>query len=50
MTEEQFKFINQILDNKDLTIYGNEQTRSFCYVDDTIEGIYKAMNSIIVYL
>lgn len=39
-------FINQILDNKDLTIYGNgKQTRSFCYVDDTIEGIYKAMNS-----
>ena len=39
-------FINQILDNKDLTIYGNgKQTRSFCYVDDTIEGIYRAMNS-----
>ncbi len=38
--------INQALNNKDMTIYGNgKQTRSFCYVDDMIEGIYKMMNS-----
>ncbi|OGM01999.1 hypothetical protein A3K72_01300 [Candidatus Woesearchaeota archaeon RBG_13_36_6] len=37
--------INQALNNKDMTIYGDgKQTRSFCYVDDMIEGIYKMMN------
>ena len=35
-------FINQALQNKDITIYGNGmQTRSFCYVDDLIDGILK---------
>ncbi len=35
-------FITQALKNKDLTIYGDgNQTRSFCYVDDLIEGISK---------
>lgn len=35
-------FIFQALENKPLTIYGNGlQTRSFCYVSDLIEGIYK---------
>ena len=33
-------FIVQALKNKDLTIYGNgDQTRSFCFVDDLVEGI-----------
>lgn len=33
-------FIDQILSNKPLTIYGaGKQTRSFCYVDDLVEGI-----------
>ena len=37
-------FINQALDGKTITIYGKgEQTRSFCYVSDLVEGIYKAM-------
>ena len=35
-------FINQALQNIDITIYGNgKQTRSFCYVDDLIDGILK---------
>lgn len=34
-------FIMQALANKPLTVYGDgKQTRSFCYVDDLIEGIY----------
>ncbi len=37
-------FINQCLRGDELTIYGDgSQTRSFCYVDDMVEGIYKAM-------
>jgi dTDP-glucose 4,6-dehydratase len=39
-------FIQQALRKEPLTIYGTgEQTRSFCYVDDTIEGIYRLMQS-----
>ncbi|MBI2651723.1 SDR family oxidoreductase [Candidatus Woesearchaeota archaeon] len=39
-------FINQSLANKPITVYGDgKQTRSFCYVDDLIEGIYKLMMS-----
>ena len=39
-------FIMQSINNKPLTIYGNgSQTRSFCYVDDLIEGLIKLMNS-----
>jgi len=39
-------FIVQALTGKDITIYGEgEQTRSFCYVDDLIDGITKFMNS-----
>ncbi len=35
-------FIVQSLGNKDITIYGDgSQTRSFCYVDDLIDGIFK---------
>lgn len=37
-------FIVQALQRKDITIYGSgEQTRSFCYVDDLIEGIVRMM-------
>ena len=37
-------FIVQALTNKDITVYGNgEQTRSFCYVDDLVEGIFLMM-------
>ncbi len=39
-------FINQALENKPLTIYGKgKQTRSFCYVSDLVNGIYKLMLS-----
>ena len=39
-------FIVQALENKDLTIYGDgSQTRSFCYVDDLIDGMILAMHS-----
>lgn len=39
-------FIVQALKGEDITIYGNgKQTRSFCYVDDLIEGMYRLMNS-----
>ncbi len=39
-------FIVQALTNRDITIYGDgTQTRSFCYVDDMIEGLIKLMNS-----
>ena len=35
-------FITQALNNRPLTIYGDgSQTRSFCYIDDLVEGIYK---------
>lgn len=39
-------FIVQALKNEDITIYGDgQQTRSFCYVDDLIEGFLRMMNS-----
>jgi dTDP-glucose 4,6-dehydratase len=39
-------FIGQSLRNEDLTIFGDgSQTRSFCYVDDLIEGIYRLLHS-----
>ena len=39
-------FITQALKGEDITIYGNgSQTRSFCYVDDLIEGMVRFMNS-----
>ena len=38
-------FIVQALQDENLTIYGNgSQTRSFCYVDDLIDGMVKLMN------
>jgi len=39
-------FIGQALRGEDLTIFGDgSQTRSFCYVDDLIDGIYKLLFS-----
>ncbi len=39
-------FIVQALKGEDLTIFGDgKQTRSFCYVDDLIDGMYRLMNS-----
>ncbi|NOQ40557.1 MAG: NAD-dependent epimerase/dehydratase family protein [Anaerolineales bacterium] len=39
-------FIKQALNGQSLTIYGDgSQTRSFCYVDDLIEGIYRLLLS-----
>ncbi len=38
-------FIMQALQGKDITIYGDgQQTRSFCYVDDLIDGMIRMMN------
>ena len=39
-------FIFQALNNRPLTIYGKgTQTRSFCYVDDLVEGIFRLLHS-----
>ena len=39
-------FICQALEGKDITVYGEgKQTRSFCYVDDLIDGMVRLMNS-----
>jgi len=39
-------FISQALNNKPITVYGKgEQTRSFCYIDDLVEGLYRLMLS-----
>jgi dTDP-glucose 4,6-dehydratase len=39
-------FMVQALKGEDITVYGNgTQTRSFCYVDDLIEGIKKLLDS-----
>ena len=39
-------FIVQALKGEDITVYGNgNQTRSFCYVDEMVEGIIKMMDS-----
>jgi len=38
-------FINQALNNKDITVYGDgNQTRSFCYIDDMVKAILLVMN------
>lgn len=38
-------FIVQALRGEDITVYGDgTQTRSFCYVDDLVDGIVKMMN------
>jgi len=39
-------FIAQALENKPLTVFGDGlQTRSFCYVSDLVEGIYRLLHS-----
>ena len=39
-------FIGQVLRGEDLTIFGDgTQTRSFCFVDDTVDGIYRLLMS-----
>lgn len=43
-------FMGQALRGEDLTIFGDgSQTRSFCYVDDQVEGIYRLLLSDYVY-
>jgi len=38
-------FIVQALENRDITVYGDgTQTRSFCYVDDLVDGLVRMMN------
>jgi dTDP-glucose 4,6-dehydratase len=39
-------FVGQVLRGEDITVYGDgSQTRSFCYVDDQVEGIYRLLHS-----
>jgi dTDP-glucose 4,6-dehydratase len=39
-------FISQALNNEPITVYGKgKQTRSFCYVSDLVDGIYKLLIS-----
>src|SRR5665647_1291498 len=39
-------FMSQALNGEDLTVFGDgSQTRSFCYVDDLVEGIYRLLMS-----
>ncbi|MBI4240844.1 MAG: GDP-mannose 4,6-dehydratase, partial [Candidatus Rokubacteria bacterium] len=39
-------FITQALSGKPLTVHGDgSQTRSFCYIDDTVEGIWRLMHA-----
>jgi dTDP-glucose 4,6-dehydratase len=43
-------FIGQALRGEDLTVFGDgSQTRSFCYVDDLMDGIYRLLQSDYVY-
>jgi dTDP-glucose 4,6-dehydratase len=40
------EFVGQALRGEDITVFGDgSQTRSFCYVDDLIEGIYRLLMS-----
>ncbi len=39
-------FMHQAINNEDITVFGDgSQTRSFCYVDDLVEGIYRLLMS-----
>mmetsp|Transcript_73694 Transcript_73694/g.142528 ORF Transcript_73694/g.142528 Transcript_73694/m.142528 type:complete len:359 (+) Transcript_73694:84-1160(+) len=39
-------FVMQALEGKDITVYGDgSQTRSFCYVEDEVEGLIRMMNN-----
>lgn len=43
-------FFGQILRGEDITVFGDgKQTRSFCYVDDQVEGIYRLLLSDYIY-
>lgn len=43
-------FFSQAILNQDITVFGDgSQTRSFCYVNDLIEGIYRLLHSDYVY-
>lgn len=43
-------FIGQALRGEDITVFGDgSQTRSFCFVDDLVEGIYRLLHSDYVY-
>lgn len=43
-------FFGQTLRGEDITVFGDgEQTRSFCYVDDQVEGIYRLLLSDYIY-
>ena len=43
-------FIKQALNNEELTVFGDgEQTRSFCYVNDLVQGIDKLLESSEIY-
>jgi dTDP-glucose 4,6-dehydratase len=43
-------FVGQALRGEDITVFGDgSQTRSFCYVDDLVEGIYRLLLSDYVY-
>ena len=43
-------FVGQALRGEDITVFGDgSQTRSFCYVDDLVEGIFRLMMSDYVY-
>lgn len=39
------QFIKQVLRHESITVYGGTQTRSFCYVSDLVDGIYRMMMS-----
>jgi len=39
-------FISQALEGKEITVFGNgKQTRSFCYISDLVEGVFRLVNS-----
>jgi dTDP-glucose 4,6-dehydratase len=39
-------FMGQVLRGESLTVFGDgSQTRSFCYIDDMVDGIYKLLHS-----
>ena len=42
MVASYLAFMGQALRGEDLTVFGDgSQTRSFCYIDDQVEGIYR---------
>jgi UDP-glucuronate decarboxylase len=46
MAASSSNFIIQALKNADITVYGDgAQTRSFCYIDDLVDGLIRLMDS-----